>query len=190
MFWNKNRSNNGNKRDDLESRIREENKRFESDDETIDAEVVKEPKVSNNGNHKNVATIDSLVYEDTVDEIKVVDEEVPLSQSQGRQVYIPDDEDDKPDIPGKGFLYHAKDENMGEATRLNEREIVMFALGDTQESILDPKRKSVYQTFRNSLFRYKIALNGDGRKEAIELKTMEAERAADRATGAFGGVKF
>lgn len=187
MFWNKSKSNNGNNRDDLESRIRAENKRFESDDDIIDAEVNRKPKVSNNGNHKDVAVIDTVFDEGNTEEHKTIVEELP--QSNGRQIYI-EDEDDKPDIPGKGFLYHAKDENMGEATRLNEREIVMFALGDTQESILDPKRKSVYQTFRNSLFRYKIALNGDGRKEAIELKTMEAERAADRATGAFGGVKF
>jgi len=188
MFWAKKSSNNGNRRSDLEKRIQAENERIEKKNT---AKVKEEPKVENNSHNKDVIEEELQVKPlagGNGKKSKVYDEETEAPQ--GRQIYVPDDEDEKPDIPGKGFLYHAKDEHLGEATRLNEREILLFAVGDTQASILDPKRKTVYETFRNSLMRYKIALNGDGRVEAIKLKTMEAEKMADAAaSGAMGGVK-
>lgn len=183
MFWSNKKSNNGNHRDDLEERIRRENEKYENASKPVEEKPVvkvikqvsnnghkkdEEIKVSNNGKSRTEVTEDQIAEDDLKYEVPV--------------------EEDKPDIPGRGFLYHAKPENLGEATRLNEREIVLFAVGDTKQSLLKKQRRPVYETFRDRTFTYKVALDGEGRKEAIELKTIEAERSADKATQAFGKI--
>jgi hypothetical protein len=188
-----NKNNNGKKRRDLEARIREEDLRTNSDkqsDPAVEKVIVKET-VPNNGH--SVVTEEKVetkpIKKNNNGKGKVVTQDYDdyEDEPRGRRYEIPEEED-KPDIPGKGFLYHAKDENLGEASRLNEREVLMFSLGDTQESIYKVGRKTVYATFRDSLLKYKIALEGKGREEAIELKTIESEKNASKAGQAFGGL--
>ena len=196
MFgFDKKKNNNSSHRSDLEDRIRKENAKYESSREpvaakvvaktvkeaipdkghhvAVEAEIVSKPiKKNNNGNGKNKVVLDD---EDTEDEPRGRKYEVPV-------------EEDKPDIPGRGFLYHAKKENRGEASRLNEREIVLLSVGDTKQSLLKKGRDPVYETWRDAMLMYKIALNGEGRAEAIELKTIESEKNASKAGQAWGGL--
>jgi len=197
MFgFDKKRNNNGNHRDDLEARIRKENEKYENKsvakEEKVDVKAIKEP-VSNNGHHVEVeAEIEQKPIKTRNNgngngKNKVILDEEDDDEPRGKRYEVPEEED-KPDIPGKGFLYHAKKENRGEASRLNEREIVLLSVGDTKQSLLKKGRSPVYETWRDAMLMYKIALDGKGREEAIELKTIESEKNASNAGQAFGGL--
>jgi len=93
------------------------------------------------------------------------------------------EEEAEKEIPSSGYLFASKDKYLPEVTRLNEREIFAFAVGDVQDAVLDPDRtKSVYQIFKLSAMRNKIGFEGKGREEHIVIKQQEAEKEADAAS--------
>lgn len=98
---------------------------------------------------------------------------------------IEDRELDK-NIPGRGHLFHVKKKYLPESTRLNDREIMSFAIGDVQQAVLDHDRtESVFEVLKNSLMVYKISREGDGRKESIVLHQLTSEEKAAAQGGLF-----
>lgn len=84
-------------------------------------------------------------------------------------------------IPGNKFLLNVDERHLPETSRLNEREIFTFGVGDTQDEALNTNRtKSIYAIFRNSILRLKISLGGKGRDDFISLHQAEAEENARR----------
>jgi hypothetical protein len=80
-------------------------------------------------------------------------------------------------IPGIGSLYQADDEFLGEGTRLNDREVAAYAVGDMQEAMsnLESRTESLWSILKRRSHRYKISLNGDGRQEQILLHRIKNE---------------
>lgn len=84
-------------------------------------------------------------------------------------------------IPGNKFLLNVDERHLPETSRLNEREIFTFGVGDTQDEALNTNRtQSIYAIFRNSILRLKISLGGKGRDDFISLHQAEAEENARR----------
>jgi len=91
------------------------------------------------------------------------------------------------DIPGKGYLFHVKKKHLPEATRLNDREIIGFSVGEVQQAVLDHSRtESLFDIFKNGVFQKKIAFQGEGRKENIILHQLSAEERESSRGGMFG----
>ena len=91
------------------------------------------------------------------------------------------------EIPGKGYLFHVKKKHLPEATRLNDREIMGFSVGEVQQAVLDHDRKeSLFDIFKNGVFQKKIAFQGEGRKENIILHQLSAEERESARGGMFG----
>jgi len=84
------------------------------------------------------------------------------------------------EIPGSGFFFNVQDKFLPESSRLTERQIQCFAVGDVQQQVLNTNRKkTVYEIFRDQYLRYEISANGEGRAEfstLVQLKQDEANR--------------
>ncbi len=76
---------------------------------------------------------------------------------------------------------------MPESSRLNDREIISFAIGVTQREMLNIRRtESLFEVFMNSVLRFKISQGGDGRKEHIVLHQLDT----DQKSQTMGGANF
>lgn len=99
------------------------------------------------------------------------------------------EEADDAKIPGSGSLFNVKKKHLPEFTRLNEREVFTFGVGDVQDAVLDLKRTdSVFEIFKNSIFRLKISLKGEGRSENVAVRQVDAEEKANAARGSMNGI--
>ena len=95
--------------------------------------------------------------------------------------------DSEREIPGNGFLFNVKEKHLPEATRLNEREIWSFAVGEVQDAVLDTNRtESVFKILESRLMRNKISLGGDGRTEYVTTMQLKAEEKAEQGGDLFG----
>jgi hypothetical protein len=95
-------------------------------------------------------------------------------------------------IPGSGSLFNVKQKHLPEFTRLNEREVFTFAVGNVQDYVLrradTGEETSVYENFRDSIFRLKISLKGEGRAENVAVRQVDAEEKANAARGSMNGI--
>jgi len=95
-------------------------------------------------------------------------------------------------IPGSGYLFNVKKKHLPEATRLNEREVFAFAVGGVQDYVLrradTGEDSSVFENFRDAIFRLKISLKGEGRSENIAVRQVDAEEKANSARGSMNGI--
>lgn len=97
--------------------------------------------------------------------------------------------DNNKNIPGRGHLFHVRKEHLPESTRLNEREIVAFAIGDVQQAVLDHNRtESVFDIFKHNIMQYKISFEGQGRKESIILHQLTTEEKTAALKGSMFGI--
>lgn len=147
-------------------------------------------ETSGNGHDKEAdkAIEDELTIEEREEAQRKAEEEEELNRMR--------EEADEAKIPGSGYLFNVKAKHLPEATRLNEREIFTFAVGNVQDYVLrrtDYKdarecQRSVYEEFRDGVFRLKIALNGKGRDENVAVRQVDAEEKANAARGAMNGI--
>ena len=130
------------------------------------------------------AVEDTQTEEDKADDKRQTEEDAELDKMR--------EEAEDAKIPGSGSLFNVKKKHLPEFTRLNEREVFTFAVGDVQDYVLrradTGEETSVYERFRDSIFRLKISLHGKGRDENVAVRQVDAEEKANAARGAMNGI--
>lgn len=92
-------------------------------------------------------------------------------------------------VPGKGSLFHVEaGKHLDEATRLNAREIWLYAVVETQQFVAcTPNRtQSALDFLLEKVKRYKIAEDGKGRDDQIILHQLTHEEKERIKGGLFG----
>jgi hypothetical protein len=143
-----------------------------------------EPKVEDKGNGHNPDADEVLLSEKAEDDARQKEEDAELARMR--------EEAEEAKIPGSGYLFNVKKKHLPEATRLNEREVFAFAVGGVQDYVLrradTGEDFSVFEHFRDSIFRLKISLKGEGRSENIAVRQVDAEEKANASRGAMNGI--
>lgn len=117
------------------------------------------------------------------------EEEARVKKEEEEELERMREEQDNAKIPGSGYLFNVKEKHLPEATRLNEREIFTFGVGNVQDAVLNLNRtKSIFEVFRDSIFRLKISAGGKGREENIAVRQVDAEEKANAARGSLNGI--
>jgi hypothetical protein len=81
------------------------------------------------------------------------------------------DQEHKKDMPGYGYLIGAEDELLDEMTILNTREVLLFAVGDTKDEMINPDRtEGIAKIFRRRIKKYKISDQARGRDDMIDAR--------------------
>jgi len=144
-------------------------------------------KPSGNGHKEEDVKID-IEDTDSVEE----KEEKKRQKAEDDELDRMREEADDAKIPGSGSLFNVKKKHLPEFTRLNEREVFTFAVGDVQDYVLrrsdTGEETSVYEHFRDAIFRLKISLKGEGRAENVAVRQVDAEEKANAARGSMNGI--
>ncbi len=136
------------------------------------------PPVDNNGHAADSSAILQQI-QPTAEQIQQVEERKRQEIEDIRRF---EEEESERSIPGHGYLVNVKPKHLAQSTRLNEREILLFAIAKAQDSVLDPNRtQSVASLIMQNIMENKISLNGLGREETLAARQQEAEKAAEAA---------
>jgi len=79
-------------------------------------------------------------------------------------------------IPGYGVVVKADDEVLDEMTRMNEREVAAYSIGDMQQEMANLEREeSLWRILTRKAKKYKKSLNGDGIQEVVLMYRITKE---------------
>jgi hypothetical protein len=116
-----------------------------------------------------------MVIESKRPEAEVKKPEV-IDEEEEEETYDDHDEESG-NIPGKGFMFAVKDDNLPEATRLTPKATQSYAVNYVQDEVLKTGRtKSVFELYSHRKMKLNISEDGQGRdelKDLIQLKTEE-----------------
>lgn len=148
--------------------------------EEVDAEDI---PVSNNGHDKDVSA-----------ELLMRDQDNKAAEDALRRMR---EEQEEQSIPAGGYLVNVRKKWLPEVTILNHREIFSFAVGHTQDAVVqpdfDPMKRSVWDIFEERVFRLKISgpkregEGGTGRDDLIAVEGIRADKQNAAMNGGMTG---